>query len=388
MGFWEIFKMALAAMRGNKLRSLLTALGIIFGVGAVIAMISIGQGASKDVSDRISSMGSNMIIVSPMRGTRLTTEDVDTLLERVPSVTNGMPYVRFSVTSKWSNETYDTTVNGVNQDYTTIMSANIATGRLFTKEEVENRERVAVVGGTVVEELFNGKSPLGEKIMLKGQSFTVIGVLESKGSSMGNDSDDVILIPVSVAQRITGSTVVSSIYFKAAGADTAALAVAHITAILNQKFNNRENTFRVTSQDELLETISSTTKTFTIMLGAIAGISLVVGGIGIMNIMLVSVTERTREIGIRKSLGAKRKHIMWQFIIESIFLSVSGGLLGIAFGIGVSRAVTVLAGWATSISVGAIMLSFLFALAVGLFFGVYPAYKAANLDPIVALRHE
>ncbi|MCR4441751.1 MAG: ABC transporter permease [Peptococcaceae bacterium] len=387
MSFLEVLKMAFAAMRGNKLRSLLTALGIIFGVGAVIAMISIGQGASKDVSDRISNMGSNMIIVSPMRGTRLSLDDAQELLERVPSVTNAMPYVSFSVTAKWSNQTYDTSVQGVTEDYTVIRSAGIASGRLFTRDEVSNRELVAVVGQTVVKELFSGKSPLGEKIMIKGKSFLVVGVLAAKGSSMGRDSDDTILIPVTVAQRITGSTQVNSIYLKAASADKAALAVAHITSIFNQKFK-RENTVRVTSQDELLETINTTTRTFTIMLGAIAGISLLVGGIGIMNIMLVSVTERTREIGIRKALGAKRKNIMWQFLVESVFLSVSGGILGVFFGIGVSKAVSYLAKWTTVISFAAVFVSFLFALAVGLFFGVYPAYKAANLDPIVALRHE
>jgi len=387
VNFLEVLKMAFAAMRGNKLRSLLTALGIIFGVGAVIAMISIGQGASKDVSDRISSMGSNMIIVSPLRGTRLSLDDARELLDRVPSVTHAMPYVSFSATVKWSNQTHDTSIQGVTEDYTVIRSAGISSGRLFTRDEVSNRELVAVVGQTVIKELFSGKSPLGEKVMIKGKSFLVVGVLAAKGSSMGRDSDDTILIPVTTAQRITGSTQVNSIYLKAASADKAALAVAHITSILNQKFK-RENTVRVTSQDELLETINTTARTFTIMLGAIAGISLLVGGIGIMNIMLVSVTERTREIGIRKALGAKRKNIMWQFLVESVFLSVAGGLLGVLFGIGVSRAVSYLAKWTTVISLSAVFISFLFALAVGLFFGVYPAYKAANLDPIVALRHE
>jgi putative ABC transport system permease protein len=387
MSFWETLKMASAALRGNKLRSLLTALGIIFGVGAVIAMISIGQGASKDISDRISNMGSNMIIVSPMRGTRLALADAQELLERVPSITNAMPTVSFSVTAKWSNQTYDTSVEGVTEDYSAIRNTKTVSGRFFTQDEVTNRERVAVVGQTVVKELFAGSSPLGEKIMIKGQSFNIIGVLETKGSSMGRDSDDTILIPVTVAQRISGSTQVGSIYLKAKSADEAALAVAHVTSIFNQKFK-RENTVRVTSQDQLLDTISSTTQTFTIMLGAIAGISLLVGGIGIMNIMLVSVTERTREIGIRKALGAKRKNIMWQFMVESVFLSVTGGLIGIAFGIGAAKTVSYLAKWTTVLSPLAILVSFLFALAVGLFFGVYPAYKAANLDPIVALRHE
>lgn len=387
MNFWEIMRMSTSALRGNKLRSLLTALGIIFGVGAVIAMISIGQGASKDISDRIAGMGSNLITVSPYRGTRLNREDAKELLERVPTITDAVPSVTFSATAKWSNKTYDTNVEGVSEGFQGVRNVYTEIGRFFSEDEVENRQRVAVVGQTVVDELFGGSTPLGENIIIRGQGFSIIGVLEKKGSSMGRDSDDTVLIPVTVAQRITGSQSVGTIYVKAKSAEEAPLAVAHITSIFTQKFK-RENTIRVMSQDELLSTINTTTQTFTIMLGAIAGISLLVGGIGIMNIMLVSVTERTREIGIRKALGAKSRDIMGQFITESVFLSVSGGLIGIISGIGVAKTVSLLAGWTTVLSPLAILISFLFALAVGLFFGVYPAYKAANLDPIIALRHE
>lgn len=389
MNFWEVLKMASAGIKGNKLRSILTTLGIIFGVGAVIAMVSIGQGASKDISDRISSMGSNLIIVSASRnsGAQLYLEDAKELVERVPSITAAVPSISFYATAKWLNNTYDTSVEGTSEDYPEVRNVNTKTGRFFSAEEVTSRAKVALIGQTVVEELFAGKTPLGEKIMIKGQSFNIIGVLEEKGASMGQDSDDLILIPATVAQRLSGSTKIGTIYLKAKSSDEATLAVAHITSIFNQKFK-REDMVRVTSQDELLSTINTTTMTFTIMLGAIAGISLLVGGIGIMNIMLVSVTERTREIGIRKALGAKRKDILQQFLIESVFLSLTGGLLGIAFGVGVSKAVTYLAKWTTLVSSGAILLSFLFALGIGLFFGVYPAYKAANLDPIEALRHE
>ena len=388
MSFWEVFRMASTSLRGNKLRSFLTALGIIIGVGAVIAMISIGQGASKDISDRISGMGSNLIIVSPLRGSSLKPEDAAELLERVPTITHAVPSVTFSTTAKWQSNTYSTSIEGTNPDFPAVRNIKIANGRFFNEEESKSRTKVAIIGQTVVTELFGeGSRPLGEKILIKGQSFTVLGILEKKGSSMGRDSDDTILIPVTVAQRLSGSQQVGSLYLKAKGVEEAKLAVAQITAIYDQKFR-RENSMRVTSQDELLETVNTTTRTFTFMLGAIAGISLLVGGIGIMNIMLVSVTERTREIGIRKALGAKRKHIMAQFIIESIFLSISGGLLGIALGIGLSKAVSNLAQWTTVLSPAAILVSFLFALGVGLFFGVYPAYKAAHLDPIVALRHE
>lgn len=388
MNLWEILKMASTSLRGNKLRSFLTALGIIIGVGAVIALISIGQGASKSISDQIAGMGSNLIIVSPQRGSMLKLEDTADLLERVPTITHAVPSVTFNTTTKWQNKTYSTSIEGTNEDFSTVRNIKAVAGRFFNEDEIKARTKVAVIGQTVVNELFaEGSQPIGEKILIKGQSFTVLGILEEKGSSMGRDSDDTILIPVTVAQRISGSQQVGSLYLKAKSAEDAKLAVAQITAIYDQKFR-RENSIRVTSQDELLDTINTTTKTFTLMLGAIAGISLLVGGIGIMNIMLVSVTERTREIGIRKALGAKRKHIMCQFIVESIFLSISGGLLGIALGIGLSKAVANLAQWTTVISPAAILVSFLFALGVGLFFGVYPAYKAAHLDPIVALRHE
>lgn len=388
MNFWEIFRMASTSLRGNKLRSFLTALGIIIGVGAVIALISIGQGASKNISDSIASMGSNLIIVSPLRGTTLKLEDTTDLLERVPTISYAIPSVSYSATVKWQSNTYNTSIEGTTPDYPPVRNVKVTSGRFFNEEESKARTKVAVIGQTIVTEIFGeGARPLGENILINGQSFTVLGILEEKGSSMGRDSDDTILVPVTVAQRLSGSQQISSLYLKAKSADEAELAVAQITAIYEQK-TRREDSIRVTSQDQLLETVNTTTQTFTFMLGAIAGISLLVGGIGIMNIMLVSVTERTKEIGIRKALGAKRKHIMAQFMIESVFLSTSGGLLGIALGIALAKAVANLGQWATVVSLEAIVISFFFALGVGLFFGVYPAYKAAHLDPIVALRHE
>jgi len=387
MNIWEGMKMAAAALKGNKLRSLLTALGIIIGVGAVIAMISIGQGATKSVSDSIASMGSNLIMVTPMRGTALTAEDAEEILERVPAVVKALPSSSGSVTAKYASNTYDTSLEGTTQDYLDVRAAKIATGRFINPKDLEKRSNVAVVGQTVVKELFRGQSPLGKTISLRGQSFTVVGTLAEKGSSMGRDNDDIILVPLTSFQRLMGTKQVSTLNFQARSAEEATLAVNHITAVFKQ-IHRRENSVRVTSQDELLETINTTTQTLTIMLGAIAGISLLVGGIGIMNIMLVSVTERTREIGIRKARGAKRRNIMFQFLIESCFLSVGGGLLGIALGVSIALAISTLAQWTTVISPAAILVSFFFSVSIGLFFGVYPAYKAANLDPIVALRHE
>lgn len=387
MNIWEGIKMAAAALKGNKLRSLLTALGIIIGVGAVIAMISVGQGATKSVSDRISNMGSNLIMVNPMRGTTLTAEDGEEILERVPSIVKVLPSVSSSITAKYANNTYDTTMEGTTPDYLDVKAASIASGRFISPEELNNRSNIAVIGQTVVNQLFGGQSPVGKIISLKGQSFTVVGVLSKKGSSLGRDGDDIVLVPLTSYQRLMNSKQVTTLNLQARSAEDATLAVNHVKAIFKQ-IHRRDDSVRVTSQDELLDTINTTTQTMTIMLGAIAGISLLVGGIGIMNIMLVSVTERTREIGIRKALGAKRRNIMFQFIIESVFLSVGGGLIGIALGISIALAISSLAGWTTVISSGSILVSFLFSVSIGLFFGVYPAYKAANLDPIVALRHE
>lgn len=387
MNLWEGIKMAASALKDNKIRSLLTALGIIIGVGAVIALISIGQGASKSVTDSISSMGSNMIIVTPTRGTTLTAEIAEELLERVPSVVKALPSVTVKITAKYANKTYDTSLEGTTPDYLSVRSASIADGRFISENDLAGRNNVAVVGATVVKKLFNGQSPLGKTLSLKGQSFIVIGVLAEKGSTFGVDSDDLILIPLTVYQRLLHFKPINSIYFQVRSSQEAALAVNHITAAFKQ-INKRDDSVRVNSQDELLDTIKTTTRTLNIMLGAIAGISLLVGGIGIMNIMLVSVTERTREIGIRKALGAKRQDIMFQFIIESVFLSIGGGLIGIVLGSILALTVSSIAGWPAFISSGAIMISFFFAVAIGLFFGVYPAYKASCLDPIAALRHE
>lgn len=387
MSLWEGVKMSVSALKSNKIRSLLTALGVIIGVAAVIALISIGQGATKSVTDSISGMGSNLIMVTPLPGTSLTMEDGKEILERVPTVVKALPSDTIYVTGKYANRTYDTIIEGTTSLYLDVKNADLSAGRFIDENDLTKRANVAVVGKTVVEQLFTGQAPLGETISLKGKSYTIIGILSEKGSSMGMDSDDIILIPLTSYQRLTGSKKLSGINFQARSSEEASLAVSHISAVFDQ-INRRDDSVRVTSQDELLDIINQTTQTLGIMLGAIAGISLLVGGIGIMNIMLVSVTERTREIGIRKALGAKRRNIMFQFILESIFLSVGGGLIGILIGGLLAVAVSTLAGWPSVISPGAIMLSFFFSAGIGLFFGVYPAYKAANLDPIEALRHE
>jgi len=389
LNFWEWVKIALKSIGANKLRSALTSLGIIIGVGAVIALVSVGEGASQDITARFESMGSHLIMIMPVRfaGGELFLEDAYELEERVFSIESAVPSVSFSATIKYQNESYDTNIEGVSSSFPEVRNHNPETGRFLIPQEIELRSRVVVLGQTVVKELFGSKNPLEETVYIKGQPFVVVGVMEAKGSSMGRDSDDIVYIPVTTAQRLSGTSSVDTIYVKAKSAADAETAVKHITLLFNKKFP-REDAVRITSQDELLTAIGETTQTFTILLGAIAGISLLVGGIGIMNIMLVSVTERTREIGIRKAIGAKKRDIMGQFLIESILLSVTGGSIGILLGIAASRIISRVAGWTTAVSPGAVMLAFSFAVAIGLFFGAYPARKAAEMDPIDALRYE
>jgi putative ABC transport system permease protein len=389
LSFWEWVKIAFKSIGANKLRSALTTLGIIIGVSAVIALVSVGQGASQEISARFESMGSHLIMIRPVRsaGGDLFIEDAYELEERIPSIEFAVPTVNFSATIKYQNKSYDTSVEGVNSGFPEVRNHNPVSGRFLIPQEIELRSRVVVLGQTVVKEIFGSQDPLEETVYIRGQPFVVVGVMEAKGTTMGVDSDDIAYIPVTTAQRLSGTSSVNTIYVKAKSAADAKIAVSHITLLYSKKFP-REDAVRITSQDELLTAIGETTQTFTILLGAIAGISLLVGGIGIMNIMLVSVTERTREIGIRKAIGAKRRDIMGQFLIESILLCVAGGFIGILLGVTASRFISRVAGWTTAISPGAVILAFAFAAAIGLFFGAYPARKAAALDPIEALRYE
>ncbi|MDO9535271.1 MAG: ABC transporter permease [Bacillota bacterium] len=389
MTFWEWVKIALKSIGANKLRSVLTMLGIIIGVGAVIALVAVGQGASQGVSARFESMGAHLILIRPVRsaGGELFIEDAYELEERVPTIEFAVPALTLSTAIKYQTESYDTSVEGVTAGLPEVRNHYPELGRFLIPQEVEMRSRVVVLGQTVVKELFGSQNPLEKTVYIKGQPFVVVGVMEAKGAAMGGDSDDIAYIPVTTAQRLSGTNSMSTIYAKAKSADDAKTALNHITLLFNRKFP-RPDAVRITSQDELLSAVGETSQTFTVLLGAIASISLLVGGIGIMNIMLVSVTERTREIGIRKAIGAKKRDVMGQFLIESILLSVVGGILGSILGVTASRFISRFAGWPTVISPGSVILAFSFAVVVGLFFGVYPAQKAAALDPIEALRHE
>ena len=405
MLFTELLKMAALSLVANKLRTLLTMLGIIIGVAAVIAMVSVGMGVKKNVVDSISRLGSNLLVVMPgsanrggMRGAAgsvitLTYDDAKAIKDKIKDVAYVSPTVQGSYQVVYGHENWNTTVTGVIPEYVDIQSLTLKSGLFFSEHEVEVRSRVAVIGTTVASNLFGEVNPVGKKIRIGNAPYTVIGLLASKGqSSVGQDQDDVVLIPLTTAQeRLIGITYVRSINVQVADADKMDEVQARIESLLRQRHRigeDAEDDFNVRNLTSLMETMSETTTMITLLLGSVAGISLIVGGIGIMNIMMVSVTERTREIGIRKAIGATYSNVMLQFLIESTMISVIGGIIGIFLGIGLARAISQFGNFTTVISAASIVVSFGFSLFVGIVFGMLPARKAARLDPIDALRYE
>lgn len=401
----EGFLMAWASLVANKMRSLLTMLGIIIGVAAVIALVSIGYGVRSQIQDSISSLGSNLLMVYPgaprTPGVRPTADSQKTLkledyttishlqdIDMASPVSAGSSYVVI-----YTNKNWTTSVNGVNSDFQYINNWTVKSGRFITASQVERRERVAVIGATVATNLFGTEDPVGKDIRIKNNPYKVIGVLESKGSgSFGNDQDDVIYIPYTTGmERLQGVDYLRMIYIKAKdGVDLDRLQtdVENILRVRHNIKNPELDDFNVRNMATIMATVEETTATMTLFLGAVAAISLVVGGIGIMNIMLVSVTERTREIGVRKALGATYRVIVMQFLIEAVVISLVGGAIGILVGIGASKLIGTLTSMKTVISMGPILLSFGFSMAIGLVFGLYPARKAAKLNPIDALHYE
>jgi len=403
--FGESIIIALDGLRSNKLRAMLTMLGIIIGVGAVIAMVSIGMGVRDKVESSIAGLGSNLLIVRPGAasaggarqaagsGITLSEKDAAAIAREVSGVNLVAPGVDRQYQAVFGNQNWTTSVLGTTPDILGVRSFNVEEGAFFTNQDIETRARVAVVGKTVADNLFNGVTPVGQTIRINKAPFRVVGVLQSKGQSAGGgDQDDTIIIPITTAQeRLMGITYVQDIYVQATGTDVINQAQQDITALLRTRHKLALTTpddFKVQNMVAVMATADATTGMITLLLGVVAALSLVVGGIGIMNIMLVSVTERTREIGIRKALGARYYNILLQFLIEAVVISVAGGLLGIALGIGSSYAISNLAGWKTIISSLAIIAAFGFSVMIGLFFGIYPARKAALLDPIDALRYE
>lgn len=390
INFRQTFKMAMSSIFSNKMRSFLTMLGVIIGVSAVIILVSIGQGTTKSVTESIEGMGSNLLTVNIMgRGaeTSLDLDDIEIFDEFI-----GVGKIAGSSTMNADIKSgttilEDISINGTDEDYLSILNYEMLEGRFLIDTDLDNRQRVAVVGSDVKSELFGNASAIGEEIKIDGQTFTIVGSLAEKGSSMMGSNDEVVVIPLTTAQRLSGDTSIRTIYIQAESSDTVDVAKAYTENYLQRKFGD-EDAYRVFDQSEVLDTVGSVTGMLTAMLGGIAGISLLVGGIGIMNIMLVSVTERTREIGIRKAIGAKYSDILVQFIIESIVLSGMGGIIGVALGIGGAYAITAIFELETVVSMGIVILSTMFSLGVGVVFGIYPADKAAKLNTIDALRYE
>ncbi|MFA5393389.1 MAG: ABC transporter permease [Candidatus Ratteibacteria bacterium] len=401
-------KISLRALQTNKIRSGLTILGIVIGVGAVIAMLAIGNGARQQITDQISSIGSNLLMVrsgsSASGGVRmgagtqptLTLLDAEAIIKDCPSVTAAAPVVNGGAQAINGNKNWSTSVTGSTPDFLEVRDWQVAEGRSITDQDVRSAAKVCLLGATVVDNLFGDQPPTGKVIRLKNMPFMVVGMLASKGqSAMGQDQDDVIIVPVTTAQKKLFGTsfpgMVNTITVKANSAEGTKSAQQEIENLLKRRHHiglGKDPDFTVRDLTQIMQAAEQSSQVMTILLGAIASISLLVGGIGVMNIMLVSVAERTREIGIRMAVGAKTWDIRLQFITEALTLSLIGGIIGIMFGVIGAKVISVKAGWPTAVSLSSIMMSFGFSGFVGIFFGFYPAYKASLLNPIDALRYE
>jgi putative ABC transport system permease protein len=406
----DAFLDALRSLKSNTMRSVLTTLGIIIGVGAVIIMVSIGNGAKEQINEMIDKLGANIMMVMPGhsfgRGVSggagslptLTEDDAWAIQNEISTVELVAPYVRGSAQLISGNLNWSTTVQGVTNEFFGVREWDLSKGRLFDPEEIKGSAKVVILGETVAENLFPDQDPLGQDLRINRVPFTVIGVLEPKGQAgPGGDQDDTVIIPLTTAKRrVLGGrqlagNLVGGIYVKAKSAEVVTETEERVTALLRQRHRivpNKDDDFRVRNMAEFMNARADSSKAMSLLLLAVASISLIVGGIGIMNIMLVSVTERTREIGLRMAVGATGGNIMSQFLIESIVLSLIGGILGVILGVGGSFAMSSYSQWRTIIDPQSILLAFSFSAAVGIFFGFYPAHKASLLDPIEALRHE
>lgn len=394
MKLTQAIKMAVKSILSNKMRSFLTMLGIVIGISSVTTLIGIGNGTKEKVTSAIEGMGTNLLTVSltGSKATTLTDAEIKQLksLDGVQSVA---PLVSGTATAKAGSETYTTSIEASVPEYETIRNVHTAIGRFITKDDIDNRYKVIDVGVELLQNIYPDmkvseySSLIGKKISLNGTNFEIIGILESKGTSTAGSSDNRVIMPISTAKRFLQSTNVKTYYIGAKSSDDITTASNALNMFLYQKYSDTSQ-YRVMSQTELLETTSETAGSLTMMLAGIAAISLLVGGIGIMNIMLVSVIERTREIGIRKAIGAKRRDIMLQFLIEAVFVSCVGGIAGLLLGVGASLIIPMVSSLTVSISPTVMLLAFLFSAAVGIIFGFYPAGKASKLKPIDALSYE
>ncbi len=402
--FLEHFHQAFSSLYSNKVRAALSMLGILIGVGAVIAMLALGAGAKQSVESQLASLGSNLLVLRPGAGrslgvslgsgsvSRLTLEDAKEIKNSLSSVQRVSPSVSGRGQVVYQDKNWNTQISGVTADYPDMRAAVPVMGRFFTDEEDQMRARVAVIGKTIVRELFGNENPVGEYIKINKVPFQVIGVLPEKGANTWRDQDDLIVIPLTTAmRRLLGKDYVDSIDIE--GADAAQLSDAQkdVLELINRRHrvaSSQQDNFEVRNMADIQAALSETSKTLSWLLASIATISLIVGGIGIMNIMLVSVTERTREIGLRKAIGAKRRDILMQFLIEAMVVSVTGGLIGISLGWSVTFLMSKFAGWAAFVSIQSVLLAFIFSATIGIVFGLWPARKASHLNPIEALRYE
>jgi putative ABC transport system permease protein len=400
MSILESIRIALEALFSNKVRSVLTMLGVIIGVFAVICLVAIGEGAKAYVSKELMGIGSNLLVVTPGKAKtsggppisvdsakKLTYEDAEFVARRSTAVKQVAPIVMGTGKVKYENRSRDTTVLGVTYDFQQVRNLHVEIGSFVSADDVDARRKVCVLGRVVKRELFGESNPLGKMVKINDVSFRVIGIMEKKGVTFGFNIDDIVFIPVKTAQELYDTDKLFEILAAATSEKEVEEAKRQITQLLIKR--HREEDFTITTQAAMLESMNSILTTLTWVLGGIAGISLVVGGIGIMNIMLVSVSERTREIGIRKAVGAKRQDILSQFLVESITISALGGLLGMILGIGLARGLAFsFPSLPVKVSLWSVLLALSFSISVGIFFGVYPARKASKLDPIEALRHE
>ena len=399
-----LIRVAGDSIRKNKMRTLLTMLGIVIGVGAVIIMVAVGQGAQRGIENQINALGTNLLVItagSSNQGgvsqgaqafNRLTVDDAEKLKREGTLFAGVTPVVNTRTQVIGGGTNWRTTINGVSTDFQTIRDWQVESGTFFTDNDVRSTRKIAVIGATVAENLFPGTDPVGSQIQIRNVPFDVVGVLSKKGQNAGGqDQDDIVVIPYTTAQsRLSGGTRIWQILVSATSPEDLTAAQQEVSAIMREshKITDGEDDFTVRNQTEIANAAQGTTKIMTWLLASIASVSLIVGGIGIMNIMLVSVTERTREIGIRMAIGARGSDVLTQFLVESIVMSVLGGAVGLAVGVGGAQLLAHFTGWSTAVPVQAVALAIGFSAAVGVFFGYYPARKAAALDPIQALRYE
>ncbi|MFU2016317.1 ABC transporter permease [Peribacillus butanolivorans] len=381
--------MAIRSIKTNKVRAFLTMLGIIIGVASVIVLVSIGQGSSQSVQEEINSLGTNLLTVSvsDTDSVELTYDTIEQFKD-LSGISEVAPVVTGRVYAKNGETSTQVSMTGTTSSYISVRDLELSQGRFLTDMETELRSKVVVLGSDTADTLFENQKAVDQNVLIGGVSYRVIGVLKSVGTSMGSSGDDVIIAPITTAKRATSSTTIGTVYLKAENENIVERAMYQVQGTMTTLFPGQSDNYSVSNQEDLMDTMSSVSDTFTLMLGGIASISLLVGGIGIMNIMLVSVSERTKEIGIRKAIGANRKSILLQFLIEAVVLSCLGGLLGVGIGLGIAKLVSVVSSLTISYSWSVTMMAFLFSIFIGVVFGVFPANKASKLNPIQALRHE